>query len=123
MVFLSTLATLATLVILDPRKVLSHIFEIAHGKMDMIHNHMVRSQTVPQTKKTAKHCQTPADHGLFSMAIVPISRTQSETQGPSRWTPAVKKSPRIFRLFGTPSAARTTKAGMFQDLNEYPLVI
>lgn len=43
MVFLSTLATLATLVILDPRKVLSHIFEIAHGKMDMIHNHMVRS--------------------------------------------------------------------------------
>ena len=69
-------------------------------------------------KKTAKHCQTPADHGLFSMGIVPISRTQSEIQGPSRWTPAEKKSPRIFRLFGTPSAARTTKAGMFHDLNE-----
>jgi hypothetical protein len=43
MAFLSTLATLATLVTLDPRKGLSHIFEIAHGKMDMIHSHMVRS--------------------------------------------------------------------------------
>jgi hypothetical protein len=44
-------------------------------------------------KKTAKHCQTPADHGLFSMGIVPISRTQSEIQGPSRWTPAEKIHP------------------------------